>query len=683
MLACWPMAAAQAQIAEAAPSADAVPSSQSEDDGTEIIVTARQRSESLQDVPDSVTALSGRLIEDAGIQDMSDLAHFVPSFDFRRAVRAGAAQLTVRGLTTPQGGDLPIAVIVDGVQLPGADFFNQELLDIAQIEVLRGPQGALYGQGALAGAMLITTRRPTNNLEFGGRLSYGSGDNFHGVASISGPIVDDRLFFRVVGSYRNFDGTIENVNGRGVNGIDEGYVRGELRYEDGPWRAALTANYKRGTNGAVYQDFAPIVNGVPQVDDFDGAGITSNIIGKDENESYGGALHIERDIGDGVLSSTTAYNRLTDYTTGDADWTAADRLSQDNIYNIRLFNQDLRYTSGAGHPLRYIFGAFFQTRTIDEGLDVTFLPGSGMTGFAAHTSDQQRSRSWALFGQLNYDITSKLELTGALRYDFNHREFDNNYTGNQLRQNFDHLQPKVSLAYRWSPNFMTYATFAVGFRSGGFNAASSVLAGPIIDAETSRNYEAGFKARLPNGLGSIEGSVFRIDLTNGQLYFASLNPPSQNTINVDRSRVNGAELEIQLHPAPRFNLQGTLGITDALIKDFNGTGLNDHTPFPNVPSFAARGSASYDIPLGGEYMLTPRVDVYQRGRMYFFPDRQVRSGSFTNLNLRLTLEAPRWSLAAFVANVTDERHAETTNSTGLRTGSEPRTYGVELSFNFR
>ena len=268
-----------------------------------------------------------------------------------------------------------------------------------------------------------------------------------------------------------------------------------------------------------------------------------------------------------------------------------------------------------------------------------------------------------------------------MRYDSNDRNFHNLYTDARLSNNFSKVQPKVSIAYNWSNDFMTYFTFAVGFRSGDFNAASSVYAGPVIQSETSRNYEVGTKIRFLNGRGSLTADLFRIDLDNGQFYFTSLTPPSQNTININSSQINGGEVELQLEPVRHLNLQASIGVSHAEIENFNGTGLNDHTPFPTVPSYTARGSASYDVPLGGDYTLTPRVDVYNRGRLYFLPGSSLRSGAYTDEDLRLTLGAPHWSVAGFVANLSDERHAEVASS-ALRTVSLPRTYGVEVAFHF-
>lgn len=679
--------AAEAQVAPVDSPTAANPTGQSSSANAEpapgdIVVTARGRGESLQKLPDAVTAISGAQIEQQGVQNVQDLTRLAPNFDFRTGFRAGAAQITVRGLTTPQGGELPIALVIDGVELPGADFFNQDLLDVSQVEVLRGPQGALYGQGAVAGAMLITTRAPTNNFEFNGRASYGSADTYHLVGSLSGPIVKDALYFRIVGAYRNSDGTIKDVNGKGRNFVDEPFVRGELRYDTGgSFRATLAGNYDRSHNGGIYQDRAPTrPDGTIDIDNAN-VNIISNIIGKEQRQIYGASLRMEQDIAGGVLSSTSSYDRLKSTTFGDADFTAANVLSQTNVYNIKLFNEDLRYTSASNQPFRYVFGGFFQTRTIDEALSVPFLPGSGRGGFAAVSADRRESKTYAVFAQVNYNVTDKLELTGALRYDSNDRNFHNLYTDARLSNNFSKVQPKVSIAYNWTNNFMTYFTFAVGFRSGDFNAASSVFAGPVIQSETSRNYEVGTKIRFLDGKGSITAALYRIDLDNGQFYFTSQTPPSQNTININSSQINGGEIELQLEPVRHLNLQGSIGVSHAEINSFNGTGLNDHTPFPTVPSYTARGSASYDIALGSDYTLTPLFDVYNRGREYFLPGSQLRSGSYTDEDVRLTLATKRWSVAGFVANISNERHAEVASS-ALRTISVPRTYGVEVALHF-
>jgi TonB dependent receptor len=141
-----------------------------------------------------------------------------------------------------------------------------------------------------------------------------------------------------------------------------------------------------------------------------------------------------------------------------------------------------------------------------------------------------------------------------------------------------------------------------------------------------------------------------------------------------------------LRPVKHLDLQGSFGISNAVVDDFNGTGLNNNTPFPNVPAYTARGSASYDIELGGDYTLTSRVDAFSRGRLYYFPNRQFRADPYTDVNLRLTLATARWSLAGYIANVGDERHSQQVAAFGpgvLRTVSDPRTYGVEFSVHFK
>jgi iron complex outermembrane receptor protein len=645
----------------------------------DIIVTARQRAEPLQKVPDSITLLSADMIEKAGINSTADLGRFVPNLYFRDGHRGGASAITVRGLITPQGGEMPIALVVDGVQLSGNDYFLQDLLDVENIQVLQGPQGALYGQGAVAGAVIITTRQPTDEFQIYAKAGYGSGDNFTGVARISGPLVNDRLYFKLLGSFREADGVIKDANGVPRDYAHRYLVRGEIKYDHEATRATAALSYGRDRNGAIYQDYAPVVNGVVQPDD-PGLGITSDIVGVDRVRRFSSSLRIEQDIGDGALALTTAYNTLDQVTRGDADWTAADRFSQYNLNDYRLFNGDLRYTSKSDQRLRYVFGAFYQKRRIEEAVQVAFLPGSGRTGFAVDTRDTQRSEAWALFGQLNYDVTSKLELTTALRYDDNNRKFFNIGTNVKMRVKFNKLQPKVSLAYKWTDGLMTYATYAQGFRSGGFNTAASLFAGPIIAAEKSNNYELGFKARLPLH-SNLTASFYRIDVKDAQFYFASSIPPSQNTINIKSVKITGGEVQLSSNPIKPLRIDLGVGVSHSEIQDFNGTGFNDGNIFPTVPAYSIRGSISYAIPVGEDLTITPRVDTYERGRLFFDAANLVRSGPINLTDLRLNVETGPWEFSGFVTNVGNTRYGETvTPTSGLRTINAPRTYGFSVSF---
>ena len=669
----------------AAPAADAQVVAGEREQLNEVIVIARQRAEPLQEIPDSITAISGETIADAGIQNSADLTRFVPNFDFKSAFSSGAATITVRGLTTPQGGDLPIAVVVDGVQLPGADFFAQDLLDVSEVEVLRGPQSALYGQGALAGAMLITTRQPTNEFQGTFRAAYGNANSYHAYAGYSGPIIPDKLLFKVNLLHRGSDGTIKDVADRGRNFLSDDVLHVELKYLGGDFRATLAGEYLRARDGAVVVDvMSKGADGQYLPNDFHGAGIESNLLGLEQRQRWGASLRLEQDIAGGVLASTSSYNKLDTTTTGDGDFGPLNILSQYNLYNVELVTEDVRFTSASDQPVRYIVGGFYQHRTIVEGLSVPFLPESGMTGFAASGADTRHDDSYAGFAQVNADITSRLQLTGALRYDYDERSYHNTNTGQKLSHDFHQFEPKASISYEFSKSLLGYFTYAQGFRSGGFNPASALVSQTVL-GEKSQNYEVGLKATLPNGIGVFNTSVYQIDLSHGQYYYTTVTPISQNTINVNKVRIRGGEAELNLRPWQGLTLSASGGVSDAKIVDFNGTGLDDGKAFPTVPLYNLRGSVFYDIRCFDRLMLTPRVDVYRRGRVYFDPSNLPggRINPYTDIDMRLTLSGSNWGIAAYVRNLGDEIHAEQADAFfGIRALSVPRSYGVETTYNF-
>jgi len=199
----------------------------------QIVVTARKREERVQDVPDSISVFTAAALEATRIDNVKDVALRVPNLSIVEAQQPGVALLTIRGVGQARNGEPPIAVVVDGVQLSNAYQITQDLFDIERIEVLKGPQGAVYGRNAIGGAINITTKQPTNDFEGFIQGSYGTGQDWRLSAAISGPIVPDKLLFRLAGSLRDFDGDIESVNAprsKEANWAQDKNIRGSLLF---------------------------------------------------------------------------------------------------------------------------------------------------------------------------------------------------------------------------------------------------------------------------------------------------------------------------------------------------------------------------------------------------------------------------------------------------------------------
>ena len=574
--------------------AAAVPSialAQTTDDGnalTEIVVTARKMSESLQAVPESVSVISSAMIENAGITGVEDFSRFTPNVNINNGNSPTYSVLTARGITTPQGAEPPMALVVDGVQLSDLTFLNVDLINLERIEVLRGPQGSLYGRNAIAGAINITTAKPTNDLTGRVKLGYAKGDERLAQASIAGPVTEDSLYFSLSGSVRKSDGTYANdpanrltafpnpaLNGyfppvgtrRDANDLDSKSVRGALIQDNGgPLKIELRASYTDSRFGASANE---LVLGPADLND-ERSHLATNLDLNQYRKLYEGSLKIDYDFDGIVLSSVSYRNRARQDLVGDGDFSTLPLLFQRTGMDIDAFSQELKLSSDQNDGFSWLVGGYFQDR---KSLRSIFVPFESLPLPPLQDSlDHNRSKAFAFFGQTTADLGTAFQLTLGLRYDHDKRSSNDTGAtapaGNAISKSFNALQPKVSLKYDWDENFQSYVTVARGFRSGGFNAAASSQR--EYGQETNWSYELGFKGTFLERRLFLTGALYTIDLKNEQIYFITTNPPTQNLTNIARTTKTGLELEMTARPIPRLDVTLGIGTADGVIKSFAG-----------------------------------------------------------------------------------------------------------------
>ncbi|MFC7050026.1 TonB-dependent receptor [Emcibacter nanhaiensis] len=676
----------------------------------EIVVTSRKREENLQAVPDSVTAFSAATIEDAGIDTVEDFINLTPNINIRETFRAGVTFLTIRGITTGQQGWAPVTYVVDGVQAGSLDAINQgALTDVERIEVLKGPQGALYGAGAIAGAINVVTKKPTNDMEYSAKASYGNGNDVKLSGAVSGPIVEDKVLFRIGGYYRNTDGLIESTDGVGLDFEEQASIKGRLIFDFDNLTIDLRGSYSDITAGAADQE---LVSSADLIDEFDTAaapGPARGIVGEENRDMTEFSAKIDWETELGTLTSVTGYSDINQNLFGSTSFDkppafsilgfpvggVGDPFADGYQYledNIESFTQDVRFTSDSDQRLRWMVGASYLDRQIVNVLDIgAVLAGGGdiqdnLLSFA-YMPDVRNDEAWGVYGQVNYDITEKLELTAALRYDkdsFDTTRYSDatletpvSLSGDpaDLTQEAtnDKWQPKVQLAYSWTDDIMTYVTYAEGFRFGFYNT------GNLTAPESTKNYEVGFKTTLAGGRVRLNGAIFHIDYSNQQLTTVINTPPFRQTTNIPESNINGGELEFVALVAEGLELSGGLGITDAKIKDAGRS--------PGTPDYSVNLSASYSRPITDKWDVNARVD-YRRQGSYLILDGTGTTnevGEKDYVNVRLKFQTDNWSIGAFADNLFDERQAEDFGFVGtgyVRSNSLPRSYGVELTASF-
>jgi iron complex outermembrane receptor protein len=681
----------------AAPYIDAQPGADANSAIEEITVTSRFRPESLGTVPDSITAFTAADIERYRVERINRVASLTPNLRFSDDQEVGVSTLVVRGVRQNRGtGQPPVSFRVDGVSATNNLLTTQDLFDIDSIEVLRGPQGALYGRNAIGGAILIDTMEPTPQPDFGLRASAAEGEDYIFTGHASGPLGDEHLLFRAAARVQDRNGQLKNdyLASQEVDFKNSQAFRGRLLYEPVERLSVhLKGEYSHQKGGSGY--FQPASEGVlplppPDPPLFFGNPIyeiQSNSIGDSSVRFWEFSARLDYDFSWGTLTSTSSYTDVNSSNDQDLDQTLVEAIDIRVADDSRTFAQELRLTSGADNRLRWVAGAYLFDQDRFRSLATTFL------GNPVPAAEQDlRLTDYAAFGNLSYDLRQDLELTLAFRYD---AERPRDKTQGRAKT-FNKWQPKASLAYDFSDSVFGYATVAKGFRAGGFNnLAPDSNFDPGFDAESLISYETGLKATA--FAGRLRGSlaVFYIDYDDQQ-FFLFDQTGTQANINVPKSKLYGGELEIAAAPTSSLILNLGLGYTNGEIDDYDDVpGVLvpaediQGNKVPGAPLWSLILSAEQTWTLSGALDLVARADYEYRGKTYWTLDNVDKQSPYDLTNVSIGLEGPRWSGRLFVNNLFDEDYTEwffAARFIGLPADiawpSPPRQAGVEISLRY-
>lgn len=659
----------------------------------EILVTAQKRTESLQDVPIQVTAFTAQTIQDARIQTTQDFVDLVPNMSLDDSYTYLNTFVVVRGVTQINNADAPVAIVIDGVPQNNQKQFKMNLFDVERIEVLKGPQGALYGRNAIGGAVNIVTRQPSNELEGFAEASYGRGDAWEVAGGLSGPIVEDKVLFRVAGYYKEDNGRITNVTlDRKVDTIDHDYgIRGKLTVAaSDSINLDFRASYQDFRAGGLYDTSLPDDSANRFLPPF------SNIMG----ETWGSILELtfkaDVEMPFATLTAITGYTDLTENNRGDLDFTDQGLpflfdlgVGQGQDLDVKLLSQELRLVSPDDQRFRWIVGAYY-LRTDRSLLTRGFIDITGSTDqiedpFLVINEDNNND-AYAIFGQFDYDILDQLTLSGALRYDEDKRHQDDLVNNVTRKQTFDSVQPKVTLTWRMDDERLVYASYAKGFRSGGFNNT-----GTIFEDETLDNYEAGFKTSWLDRRLILNGAVYYSEVSDFQFFFVDVTTASQIISNIDKVDIWGVELEMQALLTEGLQIFGAVGTTDSEIKRISLFPGNEGNKTPKTTDWKLNAGFQFRQPIAEGFNLFLRMDYEHRGKKFWQIDNRDVQGPLDLINARAGIEGENWGLYVWGRNLTNERYYTDYNPRefsghllGLDLGflGQPRTYGVEGRLTF-
>jgi iron complex outermembrane receptor protein len=670
----------------------------------DIIVTAtRQGATRLQDTPLAVTAFDEQALERTGIKDVRDLATLTPSLLVTQ--NASFSQVYIRGIGSNNvfGGSDPSSTIhLDGIYLARPASYLTNFLDVERIEVLRGPQGTLYGRNSVGGTINVISRKPGNDFDAKAQFTYGNYDFMRLEGYVSGPVIEDRLAASASIIHSRRDGYLENV-APGVGDVDDEDTvggRAQLRFTPSPQlEILLRADYlKSDDHLAGYVKLLqtttdPLANSV--LGDFRRVALDIRPISN--RRQWGVAADIGYDISDAVqLRSLTGYRKNRLIQVGDTDGTSRRVRRTDQFEDQKQFSQEFNLVGRSG-PLSYIFGAYYFEERIDVDSTVTTF-----ATVAANFSPLIRTRALAGFAQATLTLTEQFAVTAGIRYTDERKKFDqfalqtSTVTGlplatfprtYSLEDSYSAWTPKLSLEFRPAEGILLYVSATKGFKSGGFNFSSLNVA-QGFDPETLWSYEGGFKFDLFDRLLRLNGSIFHYDYKNLQVQ-SFLTPGVIDITNAADAKVDGVELEALVRPSTWLQLGGNLAYLDARYENYTSALAPGNVRFDasgnrlNLsPKWSYTAFGQVDAPVGDGSAFA-RVEYSRRSRQFFTAqnaglDQQEPYG-LLNGSIGYTFPGDKVQLLVFGRNLTDREYVTSTASfaAGIvgRVG-EPRTYGV-------
>lgn len=702
-----------------------------------IIVTARRREEALQEAPAAITVFSAENVHDAGIERVEDFMALTPNVTLATSQGIGTTFLTIRGVTQVRNSEMPVAVVIDGVQQFSPIQFRQELFDLESIQVIKGPQGAIYGRNATGGAILINTRRPRDQFEGYLRSGYGKGDEYLAEGSISGPLIAEELYGQFSMRYIDRDGYLFNITRQEkADRFEDLTLRGRMIWEPSPdfsldLRAAYQDHKGRGI-GFQYQAVDLADDGITAIGfGTDTGPIDANNVlpPRDNNPDHGAremldfSLKLDWYTHAGTFTSVTSFTDIEELSASDQfPYTAATSPpelpgadgTQTGFWDLRAWSQEFRFTSPSDQRLRWEAGLYYLdwerfislSTGVDTGAGIIRLKREPTTDPRNPTNsffaDDNKNLAYAVFGQVSYDVTRNVELTAALRFDEEQREqfvsllqFPAGEPGARNKETYNKLSPKLTARYIQSPWATWYATWGEGFRSGQFNQNGVGEAGAevglvgvedVVDQEETESYEIGFKGLLPGHGLSFGAAAFYTEVTNQQVFSFIGEISAQILTSIDRVELWGAEFEAFYRPiqVPGLDLYAALGFTDSEIKRYAVIPEAEGNVAPFIAKRTFNAGAQYRKPIGvGNLGLFTRVDYEHRGRQYWDARNSSPRHGLDLLNLRLGLEDvdERWSLLASVENATDKEYNSEWVEGGFSAAAPGRIWRVALRYN--
>ncbi|BFM14841.1 TonB-dependent receptor [Maricurvus nonylphenolicus] len=704
----------------------------------EVIVTAQKRSQSAQDVPIAITALSGDALEKKNILAVTDLEKHAPGLRIPQQ-DASKTYIRVRGVGSRKfdvGSEGSVGVFVDEIYMPRFSGADIGLLDLSGVEVLKGPQGTLFGRNTAAGAINISTLRPSEEHE--GYIEAGVGNK--GSYSIRGGVsgaIGDNVNVRLSAGQGEQGGFQENpLSGEESDFInsavrlqadftvsDSLYILAAMQYTEREQNALLQKSISTASDNTIAPLFGTlnVVNpGPPPVTTPHRFDVNTkfrdtpvNHDGSFDSDSLFASLRIEKDFGGFSLTSITGIQDYESLSVQDFDGSSAMIGLVEMEEDTETFSQELRLSND-----NFIFGVYYYIDDVEsqyrfswesESLQ-SFLNSAlslGYSDFSDNTPIDVKTTSWAVFGEYRLELSENLALTVGGRYSEDEKDFE--LRGETVspglpvviapysfsdKENWDSFDPRISLTYQLSNDILAYATYSEGYKAGGvqFTAVTETMAQAVFDPEELTAYEIGIKSDLLEKTLRLNASMFLYDYQDLQVQRVqqvNVVPPvsAALTQNAAESEIKGFEIEANWIPAEGFDFRMAYAFLDAEYESF---GEFTGNTLPVSPEHTVMFSLNYNTTLNDSWELTLGTDWSWTDDYNFDvtendPYTQQESYTLGALHMGLTSPDQKWTVSAFVENLTDEEYySQMTRRSDevLATPADGRRYGLRLRYSY-
>ena len=656
---------------------------------SELTVTAQKREELVQQLPLSITSLSAKAVKDFHVWNVNDLTALSPNLytgdpgDKRNVT-------SIRGIVTTSY-DPAVATYIDGVNQFGLDTYISQLYDIQRIEILRGPQGTLYGRNAMGGVINIITKKPENKTTAFAEASVAGYGKVRITAGVRTALIKDKLFFGAAGLYEKMNGfytnEFDNSDYDKQHSISGNYY---LKYFINP-KWDMNLNFKNVSNRN-YGPFPLVVGDDALKNPYK---LTQNAKTEMFDNTLNGSLSISHSGNSLNFNSQTSYQSNYRYYNKpiDADFSQLDGITIINNYgkdwnHVNVFTEELKFSSPAGtnSSLKWTAGTYFfnQNSPVKQathfGKDAQML-GSPDIDYSLINTTQSKNTGIAFFGQGTYDVTSKIAVTAGLRYDYEHQhqnilgEYQKDSTPSpafdfqpdtSASANFSAVSPKLSVDFHFTQNNSFYLTYSKGFRTGGLTPLSSDPSQPPLfrfKPEISNNIELGSKNTFFDQKLLLNATIFYSIISDVQVPTLILPDAVTITKNTGKLTSKGAEVEINALPFKGIHVSYNFGYTDAVYNSLNLSQNNTsenlkgkHQIFtPDVTSMLA---VQYTIAVGSKKNteLFVRGEWKYLGKQYFDLANTIEQKAYSLFNSSIGINWKNWSLSLWGRNLSDKKY---------------------------